>query len=122
MDVLEARAVYEISKLTNVSKQIMDNFLSSAIMAIFKQYISSYDKPEVALFAFMESWEDNILEQKEEEINAISEQHGSMSDMVVGQKLIEAEDMDDFSEEVMIIKEMISEALLESLKMDDDKQ
>jgi len=111
----EAKAVYEISKLTSTIKQVMDDFTSAAVMAMFKDYIMSYEQPEKALIQFMSEWEDNILSQKLEEIKSLTNQRDSMTNMVVGQKLSEQENIDEFSKEVSYVKKIIIDSMVESL-------
>jgi len=111
----EAKVVYEISKLTSTIKQVMDDFTNAAVMAMFKDYISSYEKPEKALMQFMSEWETNIIHQKIDEIEALTDQKDSMANMVVGQKLSEQEDLDNFEVEVNYVKTIITESIADSL-------
>ena len=112
----ETRAVYEISKLTNVTKQIMDDFNNAAVMAMFKEFITTYKQPELALNSFMTEWKENILKQKQEELEALSNQDGSMFNMVVGQRISEQEDFKSYIEEVDFIKEIVTESIKYSIK------
>lgn len=112
----ETKAVYEISKLTSPTKQIMDDFTASVVMAMFKDYIVSFDNPSKALSNFMLSWEDNIIEQKIDELTVLSSQQDSLSDMVVGQKISEEEDLDEFKSNVEYVSDMIKTSIHRSLR------
>ena len=42
----EAKMMYELSKLTNTSKQITTDFLESVVLYMFKEYIACHPKKE----------------------------------------------------------------------------
>ena len=112
----EAKTIYEISKLTSSTKQIMDDFTHSVVMAMFKDYVTTFQKPGSALLNFMNAWEQNIILQKKEELEVLTTQQGSMSDMVVGQKLVSEDSIDDFIIEVELVKTLITEAVINSME------
>lgn len=112
----EAKAVYEISKLTSATKQIMDDFTNAAVMAMFKEFILTFKSPEVALAKFMSEWQDNVIMQKEDELEALSSQNDSMINMVVGQKLSEQEDFKSYIEEVYFVKDIITDSIVHSIR------
>ena len=116
---LEAKTIYELSKLTASSKIIMDDFLSTALITIFKDYIKSYDNPELALNSFMNYWEQNIVMQKEVELDTLSTQSDSLSNMAIGNTIASSEDIDNFILEVSDIKEMITESVMDSIGIGD---
>ena len=107
----DAKAIYELSKVTSVSKQIMDDFLHSVVMAIFKDYVTSFKNPNTALLNYMAAWEQNIIAQKKDELELLTSHQESMSDMVVGQKLVDQDSLDDYVSEVNTVKEIITEAV-----------
>lgn len=112
----EAKAVYEISKLTSSTKQIMDDFTNAAVLAMFKEFILTFKSPEEALARFMSEWQKNIITQKESELEALSNQQNSMIDMVVGQKISEQEDLRAYTDEVYYVKDIIVESLINSIR------
>ena len=112
----EAKAIYELSKVTSVSRQIMDDFINSVVMAIFKDYIMSFKHPGAALINYMDSWEDNILIQKKDELELLISHQESMADMVVGQKLAAEDNIDEYVVEVRNVKNIIMKALIEAIK------
>lgn len=103
----ETKTIYEISKLTSPTKQIMDDFTTAVVMVIFKEFVLTHEQPEEALVDFMDQWQGNILEQKKDELEALSTQHDSMINMVVGQKISEQEDFKAYTEEVLFVKDFI---------------
>ncbi len=112
----DTRTIYELSKLTNVTRQIMDDFNNAAIMAMFKEFMLTFKYPMAAVDTFLEEWQENILNQKEVEIEALSNQEDSMINMVVSQKISEQENYKEYVDEVSFVRSVISESLKESIK------
>lgn len=117
---LETKTIYEVSKLTSIPRQIMDDFVQSVVMSIFKEFIASYKDPNQALEGFMDYWESNILAQKELEIKTVSSQQGSMTDMLIGMALTSSENLAKFAAEVKEFKEAVSQNVLAMIE-DDNK-
>ena len=111
----EAKTVYELSKVTNINKQILDDFIASVVLAIFKDYIGSFSDPEAALAMFMGSWRSNIIKQKIHELEFLTNEQSSMSDMLLGNKIAESEDMKEFEAAVDEIQSSIIESVLGAL-------
>ena len=116
LDQEEVKAIYELSKLTNITRQIMDDFSSTAILEIFKSYILASENPEEELGIFMEGWKENIIWRKKEELTTMIEQQDSMYDMVIGQKMVELEDLEEYVSEVDFVKEVITDSVINSIK------
>jgi hypothetical protein len=114
----ETKTIYELSKVTSISKQILDDFNSAVVMAIFKEYVGSYNKPRLALNSFMHSWEENILSQKQIELDILLSQESSMEDMVLGQVLANAEDLALYKEEVTAIKALVTDSIVAAFDAD----
>jgi hypothetical protein len=114
----ETKTIYELSKVTSISKQILDDFNSAVVMAIFKEYVGSYNKPRLALNSFMHSWEENILSQKQIELDILLSQESSMEDMVLGQVLANAEDLALYKEEVTAIKALVTDSVVAAFDAD----
>ena len=49
----ELRMMYELSKLTNTSKQITNDFLESVLLYLFKEYVACHPKKDDFLFEFI---------------------------------------------------------------------
>lgn len=111
----EAKMMYELSKLTNTSKQITTDFLESVVLYMFKEYIACHPKKEKFLDGFMSQWENNLLVQKEMELDALTSQYTSMNDLAVGSFIASSENMDYFKKEVGMIKELLTLALLSGI-------
>lgn len=114
----ETKTIYELSKVTSISKQILDDFNGAVVMAIFKEYVGSYNKPRLALNSFMQSWQENILAQKQIELDILLSQESSMEDMVLGQVLANAEDLALYKEEVTAIRELITDSVVTAFDTD----
>lgn len=108
----DTRLMYEISKLTNVSKQIADDFVDTMVFTMFKDYLASMPDPVVFLEQFMDFWEQSMLTQKQIELEALANQDGSMLDMAAGAIIANSEDIDAFKEELTAMKELLTYALL----------
>ena len=115
MDEDSIRVMYELSKVTNTSKQIIDDFVLSVVLLIFKDYICYYKDPSTALDSFMSLWRDNVIRQKELEIDALVNNQDSMSDMVIGSKIANSKDIKKFIEEVDNVSDYITESILGAL-------
>jgi hypothetical protein len=108
----DTKLMYEISKLTNTSKQIADDFIDTMVFTMFKDYLTSMADPVVFLEQFMEFWEKAMITQKQIELETLSNQEGSMLDMAAGAIIANSEDMDAFKEELSTMKELLTYALL----------
>jgi len=120
LNSVEPKMIYEMSKLTSSSKLIMDDFLSTAIITIFKDYIKSYDNPKLALTSFMDYWEKNLVEQKEMELTVLYSQDDTLSNMAIGNTIASSEDIGNFVIEVSEIKDMITESVMDSIEFGED--
>ena len=116
MDGMSAKDVYEFSKLTSSHRQIMDDFTQSVVMTMFRDYLSSFKHPEEALEHYMNTWVKNISSQKEEELKALSSDHDSMTDMVVGMMVVDDADVTSFKKDVVDFKDMVSGHIADALK------
>lgn len=110
-DMREARSIYEVTKLTSPASQVRDDFIRTAVLAMFRDYIVRFKNPELALTSFMDQWGENLINQKNAEIQALTEEHDSMAEMLVGTGISDFEDMQEFSEEVDHYKELITESI-----------
>lgn len=108
----ELRMMYELSKLTNTSKQITNDFLESVLLYLFKEYVACHPKKDDFLFEFMEQWEESILQQKQIEMEALTTQYRSMNDLAFGNYIATSENLDSYKKEVGMIKEILTLALL----------
>ena len=119
MDRREAKTVYEVSKMTSAPRQVLDSFMHAAVMTMFRDYISSFKEPELALSTFLDAWADNTINQKKMEIEAMISQQDSMADLYIGMALSDTEDLDTFVDETMALKEAMFESITADLKRDD---
>ena len=108
----DAKLMYELSKLTNVSKQIADDFVDTMVFTMFKDYLSSMPDPTVFLNQFMDFWEKSMMTQKKIELDSLASQDGSMLDMAAGAIIANSEDVDAFKQELSEMKELLMYALL----------
>ena len=111
----ELRMMYELSKLTNTSKQITNDFLESVLLYLFKEYVACHPKKDDFLFEFMEQWEESILQQKQIEMEALTTQYRSMNDLAFGNYIATSENLDSYKKEVGMIKELLTLALLSGI-------
>ena len=111
----DAKLMYELSKLTNVSKQIADDFVDTMVFTMFKDYLASMADPVVFLGQFMNFWETSMITQKQIELEALSTQDSSMLDMAAGALIANSEDVDAFKTELAEMKELLMFALLGDL-------
>ena len=58
------KSVYEISKLTNTTKQILDDFNTSITMLMFTQFLKTNKNPSNVLEVVLDKWEKAIIFQK----------------------------------------------------------
>lgn len=110
--VADAKLMYELSKLTNVSKQIADDFVDTMVFTMFKDYLSSMPDPNVFLDQFMDFWEASMLTQKKIELDALASQDGSMLDMAAGAIIANSEDITAYAQELKDMKELLKYAIL----------
>lgn len=113
----DARAVYEISKLTNATKQILDDFNSSITMLMFTQFLLAFDGDAInTLDAVLDKWENTILLQKRTELETLTQQTDSMFDMTIGAALADSEDMAKYIDDVAAVKRMLKITVSKGLK------
>jgi len=108
----DTRLMYELSKLTNISKQIADDFVDTMTFTMFKDYLGSMPGPEAFLDSFMDFWENAMIEQKKLELDSLSAQKGSMLDIAAGAIIANSEDVDAFKAELAEMKELLKRAIL----------
>ena len=111
----EARMMYELSKLTNTSKQITTDFLESALLFMFKEYIACHPNKAQFLGDFMNQWESSIIQQKEMELDALTSQYKTMNDLAVGSFIANSENLDSYKKDVSVIKEILTLALISDI-------
>lgn len=101
-DIESFKSFYELNKVISLPQEIFRNFVSAISLALFKQYLMTFDNPDVTLKLFMEEWRSNIIKEKEGEIKALLEEEGntSMADMVVCSTLADAINLDEFKDAV----------------------
>ena len=119
MERHDAKTVYEISKLTSAPRQVFDSFMHAVVMTMFRDYISSFKEPELALSTFLDAWADNTINQKKLEIEAMISHQDSMVDLYIGMALSDTEDLDTFIEETLTLKEAMFQSVIADLKTDD---
>ena len=108
----DIKTIYEVSKVTNVTKQILDDFSSSITLLMFSTYINTYPKPVDTLDSILNKWEVQTIDQKKLEIETLINQTTSMADMSIGNALAEGTDLNSFIIEVNTIKGMIRQSIL----------
>ncbi|MBV5346664.1 hypothetical protein JZU46_00305 [bacterium] len=107
----EAKLMYELSKLTNTTKQITTDFLESVVLFLFREYIKKHPKKDLLLEEFMDNWEASIIFQKELEIETIISQFSSMQDLAVGSYIANSENLDLYKKDVRLLKEILTMSL-----------
>ncbi len=108
---VEAKLLYDISKLTNISKQIATDFIETMVFTMFKDYLKSMPDQELFLDSFMDFWEISMLEQKNIELDALTNQEGSMLDMAAGAIIANSEDIKAYKNELSNMKDLLRYAL-----------
>lgn len=108
----DAKLMYELSKLTNVSKQIADDFVDTMVFTMFKDYLASMPDQEAFLTSFMDFWEAAMMEQKKIELESLASQDGSLLDMAAGAIIVNSEDVDAYKKELAEMKELLKLAIL----------
>lgn len=109
----DAKTIYEFSKLTNTTKQIVDDFNSSIIMLIFTEFLKGFDdEKRDVLDMILDRWEKTIIINKEREIDTLSNQADSMFDMTLGTVLAGTEDLEKYMADVVNVKALLKESIL----------
>ena len=108
----EAKMMYELAKIANTTRQLSDDFQQSVVLFLFKNYIDTLKVPESFLMDFMDQWEEHVLQQKVDELDALTTQSGSMIDMVAGVGIASAENVEEFKNEVKELKQLFMYSLL----------
>ena len=117
----DPKDVYEISKITSTPRQIMDDFTQSIAMTMFREYIASFKEPELAIRTYMDVWEKNIIQQKEMELKALASRQDTMTDMVVGASIVNSSDLQEFIDEVVDFKDMVTDNVVAAMNPDEDE-
>lgn len=113
----DAKTIYDISKLTNTTKQILDDFNTSITMLMFTQFLKAFDgDPKDMLDVILEKWQTTILCQKQRELELLTSQTDSMFDMTLGASLADSEDMIKYVEDIDAVKAMLKLTVGEGLK------
>ena len=111
----EIRNIYELSKITNTTKQILDEFTSTITMLMFSEYIKTFDNPYLTLSNILNNWEKQVVDLKKIEIDTLINQTESMSDLTVGNILAEGTDLQNYINSVADIKDSIEESISREL-------
>lgn len=109
---VETKLMYDISKLTNTTKLISSDFIDTVVIFLFREYLS--DKGKDFLLKFMDQWEQNILLQKQLELDALTSgtEDSSMSDLATGLNIASMENLEQFKEEVSAMKSLLISSIL----------
>ncbi len=108
---VDAKLMYELAKLTNTARQITDDFIETITLTMFKDFLNSKENGKEFLAAFLNIWEDNLLQQKELELDILTNQDASMIDMATGVAIANTEDVLSYKKELSDIKALLSIAL-----------
>jgi len=107
----DAKLMYELSKLTNVSRQIAGDFVDTMVFTMFQDYIDNMEDGAEFLATFMDFWEKSLLQQKQIELESLTSQEGSMLDMAAGAIIANSENVDAYAEELAEMKTLLAYAL-----------
>jgi len=116
----EARLMYELSKLTNTSKQITTDFIETVVLFLFRDYLEGHPRKEEFLDLFMDTWEKNLVRQKEFELDTLTSQYSSMNDLAVGSLIANSENIEIYKKDVHLLKEILAAALVNDEVEDED--
>lgn len=116
----EARMMYELSKLTNTSKQITTDFIETVVLFLFRDYLEGHPRKEEFLDLFMDTWEKNLVRQKEFELDTLTSQYSSMNDLAVGSLIANSENIEIYKKDVHLLKEILAAALVNDEVEDED--
>lgn len=109
----ETKMMYELAKIANPSRQLSDDFQQSIVLFMFKDYLSSIPNGEAFLLSFMDQWEAHVINQKVDELNALTNQNSTMFDMAAGAGIANSENVEEFKLEVKAMKELFTVSLME---------
>ncbi len=112
MDENSAKIMYELSRLTNKPKQITTDFLETITLVMFKEFINSIKDKEGYLDLILDTWEKQIISQKEAELELLTTKHSTMFELVAGSVIANSENLKEFTEEVATIKQLYRNSLL----------
>lgn len=108
----EAKAMYEFSKLTCVTKQLMDDFFETVVMYLFNEHVSKLKNKEVFVNNFLDHWEASVVDQKQNELKIMSESSESLQDMVTTSYIVNSEDLSKYKESAAIVKLLLQSSVL----------
>ena len=114
-NINQTKLFYEVAKLVNPTKVILDDFTSGIALTIFREYISSFDDPKQALTQYLDVWEANIVKDKVEEISTLEKQSDSLETMAVCANITSTEGIEDFKTQVSEIKQLIFENVMRGI-------
>ena len=112
MDENSAKIMYELSRLTNKPKQITTDFIETITLVMFKEFINYVPDKEKYLDLILDTWEKQILSQKEAELELLTTKHSTMFELVAGSVIANSENFKEFTEEVSSIKKLYRNSLL----------
>lgn len=112
MDESTTKIMYEISKLTNTSKQISSDFIETITLVMFRELVSTLPNKEKYVDVVLNAWEEQIVHQKKNELQNLVSQNSNLFELMAGSIVANSENLDAFIEEVKSIKKLYRDSLL----------
>jgi len=112
MDESTTKIMYEISKLTNTSKQISSDFIETITLVMFRELVNTLPNKEKYVDVVLNAWEEQIVHQKKNELQNLVTQNSNLFELMAGSIVANSENLDAFIEEVKSIKKLYRDSLL----------
>jgi len=112
MDESSAKIMYDLTKLTNKPRQITSDFIETITLVMFREFINHLPNKEEYLDLVLNTWEEQILGQKEAELDLLTAEHNTMFELVAGSVIANSENIKEFTKEVDAIKKIYRSSLI----------
>jgi hypothetical protein len=112
MDESSAKIMYDLTKLTNKPRQITSDFIETITLVMFREFINHLPNKEEYLDLVLNTWEEQILGQKEAELELLTAEHNTMFELVAGSVIANSENIKEFTKEVDAIKKIYRSNLI----------
>jgi len=112
MDESSAKIMYDLARLTNKPKQITTDFIETITLVMFREFINHMPNKEEYLSLVLDTWEKQILSQKEAELELLTSQNSTLFELVAGSVIANSENLKEYSEEVASIKQLYKDNIL----------
>lgn len=109
----DAKLIYDVSKLTNQTKQILDGFNMGISIFLLGEYLKTIDENIRldTLNSILYDCGEALMIDKMSEIETLISNTDSMSNMAIGSSLAASENIEEFKKCIVSVKNLIIQTM-----------